>query len=183
MDWSDVTEYRPVNDDIIPNNNHEDNTLLLSNQETEKVLLNPIVDKFISTDPQPREIENNEVIIAHDDSQLQNNNVYLTFKAQDSGHFCGAKQAELEKWRQYNVYNQIKIVGQKRLTGRLVGTRKIDNNITQLKARYIIKGFQEKLSIQSDSPTGSKKCLQIIFAIVSRKQWLLNSIDINSAFL
>ena len=94
MDWSDVTEYRPVNDDIIPNNNHEDNTLLLSNQETEKVLLNPIVDKFISTDPQPREIENNEVIIANDDSQLQNNNVYLTFKAQDSAKFHEAKQME-----------------------------------------------------------------------------------------
>ena len=47
----------------------------------------------------------------------------------------------------------------------------------------MIKGFQEKSSIQSDSPTGSKECLRIILAIVSSKQWLLNSIDINSAFL
>ena len=54
---------------------------------------------------------------------------------------------------------KLKMFDKKCLTGRWVCTRKIDNNITQLKARYVIKGFQEKSSIQSDSPTGSKKCL------------------------
>ena len=91
MDWSDVTEWHPVNNDIIPNYNHEDNTLLPSNREAEKVLSNPIADEFIFTDPQTTEIENNEFIIAHDDSQLQNNNLYLTFKAPDSAEFCEAK--------------------------------------------------------------------------------------------
>ena len=133
-------------------------------------------------DPQPTEIENNEFIIAHDNSQLQNN-VYLTLKAQDSAEFREVKQAGLDNQKQYNVYTETKDVGQKRLNGRWVCTRKIDNNITQLKARYVIKGFQEKSSIQPDSPTGSKKCLRIILAIVSSTQWLLNSIDINSAFL
>ena len=96
MDWSDVTEWHPViNNDTIPNDNHEDSTLLPSNREAEKVLSNPIVDEFISTDPQPTEIENNEFIIAHDNSQLQNN-VYLTFKAQDSAEFCEVKQAGLD---------------------------------------------------------------------------------------
>ena len=69
------------------------------------------------------------------------------------------------------------------LTGRWVCTRKIDNNITQLKARYAIKDFQEKSSIKPNSSTVGKGCFQIILVIVSSKQWLLNSIDINSAFL
>ena len=110
MDSSDVTEGYPINSDITPTDNHEDNTLLRSNREAEKVLSNPIVDEFISTDPQTTEIENNEFIIAHDDSQLQNNNLYLTFKAQDSAEFCEAKQAELDKWKQYNIYTEIEDV-------------------------------------------------------------------------
>ena len=169
MDSSDVTEGYPINSDITPTDNHEDNTLLRSNREAEKVLSNPIVDEFIFIDLQPIEIEKNEFVIAHDDSQLQNNNVYLTIQSQDSAEFCEPKQAELDKWEQYNVYNEIEDVGQKCLTGRWVCTRKIDNNITHLKARCIIKGFQEKSSMQFNSPTRSKDCLQIILAIVSRK--------------
>ena len=46
-------------------------------------------------DPQPTEIESNEFIIAHDNSQLQNN-VYLTLKAQDSAEFREVKQAGLD---------------------------------------------------------------------------------------
>ena len=169
MDSSDVTEGYPINSDITPTDNHEDNTLLRSNREAEKVLSNPIVDEFIFIDLQPIEIEKNEFVIAHDDSQLQNNNVYLTIQSQDSAEFCEPKQAELDKWEQYNVYNETEDVGQKCLTGRWVCTRKIDNNITHLKAGYIIKGFQEKSSMQFNSPTRSKDCLQIILAIISRK--------------
>ena len=108
--------------------------------------------------------------------------MYLTFKAQDSAEFCETKQAELDRWKQY-VYTEIEDVRQKHLTRRWACTRKTDNNKTQLKERYAIKAFQEKSSIQSDSPTGSKECLRFIIAIVSSKQWFLNSIDINSAFL
>ena len=36
MDWSD-----PVNNDIIPNDKHEDNTLLPSNREAKKVFFKP----------------------------------------------------------------------------------------------------------------------------------------------
>ena len=46
MDWLDVTEWHPVNNDIIPNDNdkHEDNTLLPSKREGKKVLSNQTVD-------------------------------------------------------------------------------------------------------------------------------------------
>ena len=79
--------------------------------------------------------------------------MYLTFKAQDWAEFCEAKQAELAKWKQYNVYTEIEDVGQKHLTGREICAHKLENNITQLKARYVI----------NDSPTGSKDCLEIIY--------------------
>ena len=153
MDSSDVTEGYPINSDITPTDNHEDNTLLRSNREAEKVLSNPIVDEFIFIDLQPIEIEKNEFVIAHDDSQIQNNNVYLTIQSQDSAEFCEPKQAELDKWEQYNVYNEIEDVGQKCLTGRWVCTCKRDNNTTHLKVRYIIKELQEKSSMQPNSPT------------------------------
>ena len=68
MNWLDATKWHPVNNDIIPNDNHEDNTLLPSNRGAKKVLSNPLVDEFISTDSQPIEIENNEFIIAHNDN-------------------------------------------------------------------------------------------------------------------
>ena len=69
FDWSDVTEWHPVNKDIIPNDSHDYSSSLPSNREAKKVLSNPIVDRFISTDPQSTEIEKNEFIIAHDDGQ------------------------------------------------------------------------------------------------------------------
>ena len=153
MDSSDAAEGHPVNGDIRATDNYEHNTLLRSNREPEKVLLNPTVDEFISTDLQPIEIEKNEFIIAHDESQLQNNNVLLTIQSHDSAKFCEPSQAELDKWKQYRVYNEIEDVGQKCLTGRWVCTCKRDNNTTHLKVRYIIKGFQEKSSMQPNSPT------------------------------
>ncbi len=51
------------------------------------------------------------------------------------------------------------------------------------KARFVVKGFQEKSHIQSDSPTGSKECLRILLSIIITKGWKVNSLDIKSAFL
>ena len=48
---------------------------------------------------------------------------------------------------------------------------------------YLVCNFQEKSHIQSDSWTTSKECLPIILAIISSANWLLNSIDIKTAFL
>ena len=58
MDWSD-----PVNNDIIPNDKHEENTLLPSNREAKKVLSNPTVDDFISTDPNPQKLKTMNFIL------------------------------------------------------------------------------------------------------------------------
>ena len=58
-----------------------------------------------------------------------------------------------------------------------------ENDKIQVKVRYLVKGFEEKCSIQSNSPASSKKYLRIILAIASSKQWVLNSIDIKSSFL
>ena len=95
MDSSDVTEGYPINSDITPTDNHEDNTLLRSNREAKKVLSNPIVDEFIFIDLQPIEIEKNEFVIAHDDSQLQNNNVYLKFNHRTQLNFVNQNKQNL----------------------------------------------------------------------------------------
>ena len=64
MDWSD-----PVND-IIPNDKHEDNTLLPSNREAKKVFFKPNSWWLYFHRSQPTETENTEFHIAYDDSQL-----------------------------------------------------------------------------------------------------------------
>ena len=51
------------------------------------------------------------------------------------------------------------------------------------KARFVVRGFQEKVHIQSDSPTGSKECMRIVLMIAATKNWVLNSLDVTSAFL
>ena len=51
------------------------------------------------------------------------------------------------------------------------------------KARFVARGFQEKIDIPADSPTGSKVCLRLIFMIVSSKGWVLHGLSVKSAFL
>ena len=97
--------------------------------------------------------------------------------------FLEAKKDELSKWREYEAYHEVADIGQPRLSGRWVCTRKTVNGQIIRKARYVIKGFQEDASIPSDSPTGSKESLRIMLSTVASKQWIINSIDIRSAFL
>ena len=108
---------------------------------------------------------------------------FVAFKEQNEGEFLKEKLVELEKWKAFDVYHEVPDNGQRRVTGRWVCTRKITENGLQPKARYVVRGFQEKSTIQSDSPTGSKDCMRIILAVISSKHWCLKSIDIKAAFL
>ena len=81
------------------------------------------------------------------------------------------------------MYTEVDDNGQKHITGRWVFSQKLENSTFRPKARYVVRGFQEKSEIQSDSPTGSKECLRLLLAIIASKQWTLNSIDIKAAFL
>ena len=71
-----------------------------------------------------------------------------------------AKAKELNNFDQYQVYKEVPYVGQKILSSRFVLTEKSDGSI---KARLVVKGFQEEDIQQSDSPTVSRDSLKISF--------------------
>ena len=79
--------------------------------------------------------------------------------------FYSAKEEELNKWKEFGAYEPVKNDGQDLLSGRWITTNKAVGSVIVKKARYVIKGFLEESSFQSDSPTGSKESFQLILLI------------------
>ena len=98
-------------------------------------------------------------------------------------YFNAVKLDELKKWEQFEVYDEVKDVGQKYLTGRWVCIGKVTDEGRIPKAKFLVRGFQEKTNIQAESPTGNKECMRIVLMIVATNVWTLHPIDVKSAFL
>ena len=90
-----------------------------------------------------------------------------------------AKVAELLKLKQFNTYEEVKNCGQYTLSTRWVITKKDG----QIKARLVVRGFEEELMMWRDSPTVGKGTMRIFLATVSCKNWTVKTTDIRSAFL
>ena len=127
---------------------------------------------------------NPDIQISESNATEQNaDQTYVTNLAQNNDEFISAKQGELEKWKNFNVYTEVPDQGQERINGRWVCTKKTADGKEIPKARSVVKDFQEHSEIQADSPTGSKEALRLLLSIISSHQWTLNSIDIRAAFL
>ena len=53
----------------------------------------------------------------------------------------------------------------------------------QIKARLVVRGFEEEFMMRKDSPTVVKGTMRIFLAIVSCRNWIVKTTDIRSAFL
>ena len=122
-------------------------------------------------------------IDSYDDISVTPVNQVFVGCLESDEYFNAAKLDELKKWKQFEVYDEFKDVGQKYLTGRWVCTEKVTDEGRMPKARFVVRGFREKTNIQADSPTGSKECLRIVLMIVATNGWTLHTIDVKSAFL
>ena len=91
-----------------------------------------------------------------------------------------AKQKELENFDRYEAFEEVQDEGQEVLGTRFVLTEKPDNSI---KARFVVKGFQENFDDASDSPTSSRETIKVFLAIAANKGWIVESSDVRSAFL
>ena len=91
-----------------------------------------------------------------------------------------AKQKELENFDKYEAFEEVQDEGQEVLGTRFVLTEKPDNSI---KARFVVKGFQENFDDASDSPTSSRETIKVFLAIAANKGWTVESSDVRSAFL
>ena len=52
-----------------------------------------------------------------------------------------------------------------------------------MKARLVVKGFQEENPQQSDSPTASREIFKVFCAISANECWNIEASDVRSAFL
>ena len=86
----------------------------------------------------------------------------------------------MENFEEYEAFQEVPFKGQPTLGSRYILTRKEDGT---LKARFVVKGFQEKAKSQSDSPTASRESLKLYLSIVANEEWELISYDVRSAFL
>ena len=94
-----------------------------------------------------------------------------------------AKKEELDNWKNFKVYEEVKDNGQSAISVTWVCTEKVIEKKKKTKARLVARGYEEKEKAQSDSPTGNKDTLRIFFVTISSKGWKCKSIDIKAAFL
>ena len=103
--------------------------------------------------------------------------VYLT-KTVDA-EVQKAKTAELDRFKQYLVYLEVKDRGQFAVSTKWVVTQK--GNKT--KARLVARGFEEMKSNVTDSPTAATASKRIMLMLTASHGWKLEALDIAAAFL
>ena len=85
-----------------------------------------------------------------------------------------AEIEELQKFRDFDTYEEVADEGQPTVSTRWVITEKEG----KVKARLVAIGFEEKNLIQRDSPTASKGAMRILLTIAASKQWVIKTTDI-----
>ncbi|KAK4327467.1 hypothetical protein Pmani_002131 [Petrolisthes manimaculis] len=118
-----------------------------------------------------------------DTSLSECNEVFLSVSRQYDKDVLAAKQAELENWKKFKVFEEVSDRGQPSMSVRWVCTEKDVDGETKVNARLVARGFEESHHDRTDSPTGGKEILRVFLSILACKNWKCNSIDIKAAFL
>ena len=97
-----------------------------------------------------------------------------------------AMRIEIQKYKQFNAFEEVDDRGQACVPIRWVVTRQsIDGKNQPLKARMCIRGDLEsdKETMRADSPTAGKDTLKIALSIAANEGFEVKNIDIKSAYL
>jgi len=97
--------------------------------------------------------------------------------------YAAEKEIELASWISNNVYEEVAI---EELDARKVitSTWVCKESGGKKKARLVARGFlEDTTSISRDSPTCCKESLRLLLSIIAGKNWILQALDIKSAFL
>ena len=105
--------------------------------------------------------------------------VMLPKERRDSPECIAAKEAELQKLKDFDTYREVADEGQTRITTTWVLTLKG----LEVKARLTARGFQEEDEHPKESPTMQKYSLRTLLAIAAAKGWPIETVDVKSAFL
>ncbi len=113
-------------------------------------------------------------------SQLENtDDIVLLTKLTDSPQLKAAKKVELDRFKRFNVFSEVKDTGQTTVSSRWVVTEKDD----VVKARLVARGYEELERTVSDAPTSTKSSKSIFFGLATSFKWNIESIDVTAAFL
>ena len=95
-----------------------------------------------------------------------------------------AKEREINNFKAYKAFEEVKDEGQERCTSGWVVTEKIMGDGKKgVKARLVIHGNQLSEQVDSDSPTVRKVTMRIMITLAVQYGWKLQSSDVTAAFL
>ena len=95
-----------------------------------------------------------------------------------------AKEKEFQSWLQNDVFEVVENKGQRYISVRWVITEKMINGVLVIKARLVVRGYEEDTeNMQKDAPTCSKEAIRILITIASTMHWHCHTIDVKSAYL
>ena len=106
------------------------------------------------------------------------------YNASNSVEVAHAQAEELAKWKQYGVYTEVEDTGQPAITTRWVLTEKSVEGVRMVKARLVVRSYQEEASnIRTDSLTVCRENLRLVSTTAVSNKWKIHSMDVKSAFL
>lgn len=117
------------------------------------------------------------------DAENEVNMVFVPVSRHNEDKVKIAKQTELENWKKFAVYDEVPYSGQKLMSTRWVITEREIEGIRNVKARLVVRGFEEETDVKSDSPTVHKESLRLFLAAAATHCYDIHSIDIKAAFL
>ena len=95
-----------------------------------------------------------------------------------------AKRKELEKFDEFDVYDEVIDEGQKTLGCRWVLTEKFKDGKKCIKARLCVRGdMEDAQDVRTDSPTVRKGNINILLVVAATEGWTITTSDVTAAFL
>ena len=124
-------------------------------------------------------------LLADTSSQNEIMETLLTksYEVETSEQIRIAKQKELDSWKKNQVYIEVENKGQEYVTGKWVLKPKVIDGIHSVKARFVLRGYEESKDFRADSPTCMRSSVRLQLAVHSSLGWKLRSIDFKTAFL
>ena len=103
----------------------------------------------------------------------------------ESEEVLQAKLAELDNLKRHNVYVEIDDLDKPKVGTTWIISENWKKGHKETKARLVARGYQEKgnCDIRRDSPTCLKSSLRLVFCVAASNKWIVNILDIRSAFL
>ena len=90
-----------------------------------------------------------------------------------------AKETELKKLAEFDVFNEVPYAGQELISTRWILWPKGD----EIRARLVARGFEEGITENVDSPTVGKIAVRVFLSLSASQRWIIKTTDIKSAFL